>query len=280
MANKHSNLVTLDNKLAQASYSLSLTEQRLIYIILSKIRPDYFRKETEQETNDKIFYNKVVTKEDRFMQGEDFDSTTLFQLSVQDFAEFCDIRLDNARADLIEASTRLLSRKVTVQKETGGFISFNWLQGIEYDEVTDTISLRWSYYILPYIQNLTKFFTKLRLNELLGLRSTYSWKLYQLLLSKKGENNYKKEVVIAYESMLFSLDVPISCREFKFFNSKILQKSMKEVDKVGLLEELKMKKVLKGKKVVGLSFTWLNVEEVLKKRAAEALAKQVIGVVA
>jgi hypothetical protein len=41
-----------------------------------------------------------------------------------------------------------------------------------------------------------------------------------------------------------------------------------------------MKKVLKGKKVIGLSFTWLNVEEVLKKRAVETLAKQVTGVVA
>jgi plasmid replication initiation protein len=280
MSNKHSNLVTLDNKLAQASYSLNLTEQRLLYIILSKIQPDYYRKETEQETNDKIFYNKVVSREVLFVEGDNFDSTTLYQLSVKEYATFCKIDLKDAREALIESANHLFNRKITLQKETGGFVSFGWVQFIEYDEVSDYIGIRWSYGILPYIQNLTKFFTKLRLNELLGLRSTYSWKLYQLLLSKKGENNYKKEVVIAYESMLFSLDVPISCREFKFFNSKILQKSMKEVDKVGLLEELKMKKVLKGKKVVGLSFTWLNVEEVLKKRASEKLAKQVIRVVA
>jgi len=276
MTNKHSNLVTIDNKLAQASYSLSLTEQRLIYIILSKISPDYFRKETETEINDKIFYNKVTTKEDRFIQGDDFDSTTLFQLSVQDFAEFCDIRLDNAREDLIEATARLLSRKVTVQKETGGFVSFNWLQGIEYDEVTDIISLRWSYYILPYIQNLTKYFTKLRLNELLGLKSTYSWKLYQLLLSKKGENNYKRNVEIDFETILFCLNVPISCREFKFFNSKILQKSLKEISKVNLLQELKMEKILKGKKVVGLRFSWLSAKEIAIKRVYEGVVGDVV----
>ena len=50
---------------------------------------------------------------------------------------------------------------------------------------------------------------------------------------------------------------------------------MKELNKVGLLEELKVKKVLKGKKVIMLSFNWLNAEEVKKKRASEQLIKQV-----
>jgi plasmid replication initiation protein len=270
MQSKPSNLVTIDNKLAQASYSLNMSEQRLLFIILSKIRPDYYRKETTQETNDKVFLDKVITKEDLFIQGETVDCTTLYQLSVREYADFCSIDIGDARHELIGAAEHLFNRRITLKEGTNSFCSFGWVQWIRYDEVTDTIGLRWSFGILPYIQNLTKYFTKLKLNSLLGLKSTYSWKLYQLLVSKKGENIYKRNVEIDIESILFSLDVPISCREFKFFNSKILQKSMKEIVSQKLLEELSVEKILKGKKVTGLSFSWLNQEEVDKKRLAKA----------
>lgn len=276
MQSKPSNLVTIDNKLAQASYSLSLTEQRLLFIILSKIKPTFYGHITKEEVDVMSFEEsnrRLLLKDmksNTLTEGDAFDNNTLFTLSVREYATFCNIRLDNAREDLLEAMPYLSKKQVTLKKEDGSLQIFNWLQGIEYEASSDTIGLRWSYYILPYIQNLTKYFTKLKLNSLLGLKSTYSWKLYQLLVSKKGENIYKRNVEIDIESILFALDVPISCREFKFFNSKILQKSMKEIVSQKLLEELKMEKILKGKKVVGLSFSWLNQEEVDKKRLANA----------
>lgn len=262
MQSKPSNLVTIDNKLAQASYSLSLTEQRLIFIILSKIKPSYYGRITKEEVEQLTFEeaNKRLLLNDKksalLTEGDIFDSNTLFSLTVRDYAEFCNIRLDNAREDLLEAIPHLAKRQVTLKKEDSSLQIFNWMQGIEYKAASDTIELRWSYYIIPYIQNLTKYFTKMRLNELLGLRSTYSWKLYQLLLSKKGENIYKKEVEIDFETILFTLDVPVSCREFKFFNSKILQKSLKEISGQNLLKGLFVEKILKGKRVVGLRFEW------------------------
>jgi plasmid replication initiation protein len=262
MQSKPSNLVTIDNKLAQASYSLSLTEQRLLFIILSKIKPTYYGHITKEEVEAMSFEeaNKRLLLNDKksaiLTEGDTFDNNTLFTLSVREYATFCNIRLDNAREDLLEALPHLAKKQVTLRKEDGSLQIFNWLQGIEYDASSDTIGLRWSYYIIPYIQNLTKYFTKLKLNNLLGLRSTYSWKLYQLLISKKGENVYKKNVEIDFESILFTLDVPISCREFKFFNSKILQKSLKEIEKQKLLKDLSVEKMLKGKRVEGLRFSW------------------------
>jgi plasmid replication initiation protein len=266
MSNKPSNIVSIDNKLAQASYSLSLTEQRLLYILLSKIKPSYFRKETKQEVEDKVFSNKGVLKEDLLIKGDMIDCTTLFQLSVKEYATFCEVDMKDAREALIEAATHLLNRKVHLKKEDGSLLSFNWLQGIEYEASSDTISLRWSYYILPYIQNLTSYFTKLRLNELLGLRSTYSWKLYQLLLSKRGENIHKKSVEISYEDILFILAVPESCKEFKVFNSKILQRSMGELVKQKLFEGLVVEKILNCRRVIGLKFSWLGIPKVKQKK--------------
>lgn len=279
MQSKPSNLVSIDNKLAQASYSLNLSEQRLLFIVLSKIAPTHYgwitKEEVEamtlEESNRRLLLNdkrsRVLT------EGTEVDSTTLYYLSVREYADFCNIDIGDARHELIGAVKHLKSREIFLTKEDTSFRGFGWVQYVEYEASSDTIGIRWSYDILPYIQNLTKYFTKLKLNSLLGLKSTYSWKLYQLLVSKKGENIYKRNVEIDIESILFSLDVPISCREFKFFNSKILQKSMKEIVSQKLLEELKMEKILKGKKVVGLSFSWLNQEEVDKKRVYEKMVE-------
>jgi len=281
---KPSNLVTIDNKLAQASYNLNLSEQRLLYILLSKIKPSYYDFITPEEVDSMTqeeAYKRLLLKDKKsriITVGDSIDSTTRYQLSVRDYASFCSINLDDARYELQTAAEQLFNRKVVLRQDDGSTCSFRWVQGIEYDAKTDTVGLYWSIYILPYIQNLTKYFTKLKLNSLLGLKSTYSWKLYQLLLSKKGENNYKKNVEIDFETILFCLDVPKSCQEFKFFNSKILQKSLKEISKQNLLEELKMEKILKGKKVVGLKFSWLNAKEVAVKRTYEGIVKKAEGV--
>lgn len=262
MKNTPSNLISIDNKLAQASYSLNLSEQRLLYILLSKIVPTHYgwitKEEVEvmsyEEMNRRLLTNDK--KSSILTEGTEVDCVTLHKLTVQEYAGFCNITTDDARYTLIESSNHLVNRKITLRKDDGSFCTFGWVQYVEYEASSDTIGIRWSFGILPYIQNLTKYFTKLKLNSLLGLHSTYSWKLYQLLLSKKGENPYKKDIEIDYDSILFCLDVPISCREFKFFNSKILQKSLKEIMKVNLLTELTVKKVLKGRKVTGLVFSW------------------------
>lgn len=278
MQSKPSNLVSIDNKLAQASYSLNLSEQRLLFIVLSKIAPTHYgwitKEEVEamsiEESNRRLLLND---KRSRILtEGTEVDSTTLYYLSVREYSDFCNLDIGDARHELIAAAKHLKSREIFLTKEDNiSFRGFGWVQYVEYEASSDTIGIRWSFDILPYIQNLTKYFTKLKLNSLLGLRSTYSWKLYQLLISKKGENIYKRNVEIDIESILFTLDVPISCREFKFFNSKILQKSMKEIEGQKLLEGFKVEKILKGKKVTGLSFTWLNQEEVEERRKYEKM---------
>lgn len=261
MQSKPSNLVTLDNKLAQASYSLTLSEQRLIFILLSKLRPSYFRKETKRETNDKVFLNKVITKEDLLVQGETVDSFTKYQLSTREYANFCKLALDDARHELRGACDNLFDRELIVREEDGSFRKFRWIHETTYDVKTDTVGLHWSPSILPYISNLERFFCSLRLDKILALSSTYSWKLFTVLSSKKGANNFLKEIIVDYEELLFVLAVPESCKEFKVFNSKILQRVVKEISEKGLLKELVARKVLEGRRVKAVGFSWKPQEE-------------------
>lgn len=239
---------------------MTLAEQRLINILLSKIKPtEYLVKMTVDEVLASPLSLKELedTKSRKKEFGDVVDAVTLHTLSVREYAEFCGIRLDSARQELLDASETLFNRYIHIKHEDGkSFIKFRWVSSIRYDATEDSVSLRWSLDILPYITQLTAFFTKLKLNDLLGLQSTYSWKLYMILKSHKGENNFKKEVTIKVEDLIFELAVPDSCKDFKMLNSRILQKATKELARKAL-PELKMVLNKKGKRVESVS--WLGV---------------------
>lgn len=230
------NLVYLDNKLAQASYSLNLNEQRLLFLSLSKLNQGYKRDNTKHESY-MHEVGKLSTQEYLALQevkGEDFDCTTKFTVSVFDYATTFGIEPSDARKELQAAGDTLVKRYVTLKEENGSYKKFNWVQGVQYDSESDTISFYWTIYIIPYIKDLQNYFTKLKLGKLLQLNSTYSWKLYIILCSKRGENKYK-ELKVSVEDLMFMLDVPNSCKEFKHFNNLILKKVTKEfVTKLGM----------------------------------------------
>ena len=251
------NLVNIDNKLAQASYTMSLAEQRLVFILLSKVKPtEYLVPMTEEDLQQATVEEMQKVKAKKVAYGDVINATDLHTVSVREYAEFCGIRADNARQDLLDVSDTLFNRYIHIKKEDGGFAKFRWVGGVYYDKTEDTVSLRWSVDILPYITKLTQYFTKLRLKDLLGLHSTYSWKLYIILKSHRGENNFKKDVTISVEDLVAELDVPESCKEFKVLNSKILQKATNELKKTAL-PDLKMGFNKKGKRVESVS--WLGV---------------------
>ena len=227
MQKQQTNLVYLDNKLAQASHNLSLSEQRLVFLALSKTHQGYQRNLTKLEEAKHLY--GAIQLEDLNMRvaGEDFDSTTKFTIKVHEYAETCGIRSVDARVELQDACDTLLKRQVTLKEENGNSKKFHWIQGMEYNVSTDSVSFHWTIYIIPYIKDLQNYFTKLKLGKLLQLNSTYSWKLYTILCSKRGENKYV-ELKVSIEDLMFMLDVPESCKEFKHFNNLILKKVTKE----------------------------------------------------
>lgn len=231
------NLVYLDNKLAQASYTLNLSEQRLIFMILGRINQGYKRDNTKHE-NYMHEVGKITTQEylsKQQVKGDVFDSNTLFTITVADFAKVCNLQMTDARKELQEACDNLFNRYFHIKEANGSYEKFRWIRRIKFDTVTDSIGIYWSDDIVPYIKDLESYFVRLQLEKLFQLNSTYSWKLFTILSSKKGENKYKGFQKISVEDLMFMLDVPTSCKEFKHFNNLILKKVAKEFQsKLGL----------------------------------------------
>jgi plasmid replication initiation protein len=228
-------IIYLDNKLAQASYSLNLNEQRLVFLSLSKLNQGYSRRLSKAE--EVKYLNGTINLEDLDLRitGEEFDCTTKFTVSIVDYAKTFALELFNARKELQDAADTLQSRVIKLKEVDGSYDKFGWVQRVVYNAKEDSISIWWSIGIVPYIRDLQNYFTKLKLEQLVDLKSTYSWKLLTALQSKKGENKYKSEIIFELADLYFILDVSNSCKEFKHFNNLVLKKVMKELQtKAGL----------------------------------------------
>jgi plasmid replication initiation protein len=274
---ENKNLVYLDNKLAQASYSLNLSEQRLLFLSLSKTRQGYSRSPTESEKTKHLLGAINLEDLDLYIPSEDFDSTTLFTISILEYAKTFDIRPVDAREELLAACNNLFNRYIVLKETNGSFKRFRWVQGIEYDAKEDFVGFRWSFDIVPYIKDIQNYFTKLKFGKLLFLQSTYSWKLFTFLCSRRGENKYVN-LKASVEELMFVLDVPESCKEFKHFNNLILKKVVKEfISKLGMVDfKIEFEKQGRSiKHVVFKGFTVADGIEYEETRLANAQARGV-----
>jgi len=130
---------------------------------------------------------------------------------------------------------------------------------VEYDREADTVGVRWTEDIIPYISQLACRFTKIPLEEYVELRSTYSWRLKDIVLSRAGEVR-KKDVEFGVKELMQMLCVPESRLSFGALNAKVIKPAVKELVESGM-KELKVEYRKKGREVVGVVFNWETEEE-------------------
>lgn len=212
-------LVVKSNKLVEARQRLSIQEQRLIMLLLSKIRP------------------------------EDLNFLW-YKFRIRDLAKFLGLEASNRiYIDVRKAVRKLIKRVVTLDRN-GRNIDLNWIQAAEYGD-KGSVKLCVNQVLKPYLLNLRSHFTKYSIGYVLHLRSTYSIRIYELL--KRFEN--LGEVVFELDQLKFILGVNMDEYQlYGHFKSKVLLVAQKELaEKTDIAFTFKEGK--EGKKVVGVSFT-------------------------
>lgn len=256
-------LVVMDNDLLRASYKLELTEQRLVASLVSRI---------ESSISEVRNFKTGVVVQGR--DGQELDSREIYSIGVGDFAREWGIPPSDARKDLLKATNVLFKREFTVKITDKKTRKFHWVQMVEYDREADTIGVRWTEDIIPYISQLACRFTKIPLEEYVELRSTYSWRLKDIMLSRAGEVR-KKDVEFGVKELMQMLCVPESRLSFGALNAKVIKPAVKELVKSGM-KELKVEYRKKGREVIGVVFNWETEEERRSRleREAERLAER------
>lgn len=147
-------LVVKSNKLVEARQRLSIQEQRIILLLISKIRP--------------VDLNFLW-----------------YKFQIQDLAKFLGIETSKGiYADVRKAVRKLMKRIVTIDRK-GKNIDLHWIESAAYGE-KGFVKIRINQDLKPYLLNLKDRFTKFYIGYTLHLRSTYSIRIYELM--KRFEN--------------------------------------------------------------------------------------------
>ena len=190
------------NALIEASYRLSIYEQRVVLACISKVRRD-----------------------------EPLTDQKLYRVSAQEIAEMSGTQIGTAYQNLKAASERLFERRVSLHASPNGdgktkVRLTRWVQTIEYDEGGGAVSLRFGTDMVPYLSQLTEQFTRYALADIAKMTSAHAVRLYELLAQWRGAG--EREVSIEWLRDAFQLeDRYPNIRDFKRW---VIEPAIKQVN--------------------------------------------------
>lgn len=218
MSAHHLAKIAKANYLIEASYSLTLQEQRLILACLSKINS-----------------KKEVIKE--------------ITLLASEYSELMNIDIKNAHRELQKASQKIYDRSIVV-KDPEKTEEFRWIQKkIHYEKGEGKIKLFWSDDVLAYIGQLKRRFTTYRLADVANLTTSYAIRLYELLM--QFNSTKQRSIFVTDFRVLFQLEDKYS--SFRDLNKWVIKPALKEINYSSNLEVFYSTRK-QGKNIVELFF--------------------------
>ncbi len=216
--NDDKRVVVKSNYLIEASYRLSLQEQRLILLMVSKIKPD-----------DRNFH--------------------VYQIAIKDFNRIVGIIGEASYQRTKELTKKLLERSLQIIKDNST-LQVSWLSSAEYFEGKGYVELSFDPKLKPYLLQLKEFFTRYRLQHVIRLKSAYSIKLYELL--KQYENIGRRK--IGLDELRHKLGLkPDEYPLYANFKQKILSRVQTELNAFTDLSFSTIEQKY-GRKVIGIVF--------------------------
>jgi len=217
-------IATKSNHLIQASYKLTLNEQRLMLMAISKLFP-----------------KKPMT------------SQRIQRITALEYSKMFDVGVKNAYRDIKQASDRLLVRLIkTYDKDPAkkGYYKFQWASKVYYSKKEGYVDITFHEDIAPYLTMLSSgFYTKIEVNKLSGIRSTYAIRLYELL------KQYKKtgERYISLKDFRDWCEIKNKYKVYSDLKKRVINPAILELEeKANLI--ITWEEIKKARKVTGFNF--------------------------
>lgn len=151
---KAKQLIIKSNKLVEASYRLTVSEQRLTYMLISQIKKD----------------------------DDDFKE---YKLKVAEIVEFLGLKGQSSYSELKKITRGLISKVITIYEDDGALQS-SWFASVKYHDNEGALSLYFAPRLRPYLLKLKEKFTKFEIKNVVQLKSAYSMRIYELLKQYEG----------------------------------------------------------------------------------------------
>jgi plasmid replication initiation protein len=238
--------IVKSNHIIEASYRLSVAEQRVILSAISQVRRD-----------------RPVTDE------------VLYSVSAAELSELCGTDPKTAYRDLQDAAERLQTRRVTLTLEPDGKTirtkrrsTIVWVQRIDYVDQEGRVELRFGKDILPYLTGLQREFTRYALSDVARMTSAYGIRLYELIVQWRGG---KREIELA--DLRRWLQLEDRYPSIKDFKVRVLDPAVEQINKHSpMLLTWNQRKT--GRKVTHIVFEYSD--KSTKRAAAMARKKKAL----
>jgi len=210
-------IVYKDNYLIEASYKLTLVEQRLMIYCISRLNPDKPQRE--------------------------------LTISVEDFIkQFPDMSKKHAYTQIKQAIDSIGERWIKV-KDPKRTKEFRWISSKEYYHDHGSAAISFSTEVMPYLCQLEKQFTKYQLRNISAFKRIYSIRLYELLTQYRT----LKSRILSVSDLRIALQLDNKFSEFKELKRKVIEPSIKEINEKSDLS-IEYELIKKGRSIDSIKF--------------------------
>ena len=218
-------LVVKDNALINASFNLSLVEQRLMLLAITEAR------ELPELTID-----------------------TRIEIRVKDYSDQFNVRANNAYEDLKEAVDSLFNRQFSYyDKERDEHLRSRWIHTSSYIDNKGYLVLFFTPVVISMISRLQDQFTKYLLDQVSNFKSKYSIRLYEIVSQWLNNGGLSKKYGIDELRAMLGLEED-EYKTMSLFKKNVLDKAVKEIiDKSHLYIEYKQYR--KGRSISHIKFS-------------------------
>jgi len=233
---KDSRLVVKDNSLIDASFNLSLVEQRLMLLAIVEAR------ELDKLTPETPIEIKATAYRDQYKTDD-----------------------SNAYSQLADASKQLFNRQFSYidrYADTDAVTVSRWVNEVTYVNDKGMVVMYLNRNVISMISRLEANFTQYLLEQVSEFKSKYSIRLYELLIKYRDIGTSKKFEIAELRSKLGLED-----NEYKLnavFKRDVLDKAVKEInDKADI--QIKYEQFKEGRKVSHILFKFIKKKEKKQK---------------
>ena len=223
--------VVKGNELIQKTrFQLSITEQKTIAYICSMIKP--------------------VEAIDR-AKGKAYQLE--YEFNIRDYCKVCGIDYNAGKnyADVKATLQKLRDRSTWMEMEDGTESLVSWLNKARTNKKSGIAHIRLDEDLVPYLFDLKEKFTQYQLYNVLGMKSSFSVRLYELL--KSYEIRKTKTFDLDDLKHILMVEDVKSYKDFSLFRKKVLEQAQKEINELTDIN-IEFEPIHKGRKVVKVMF--------------------------
>lgn len=229
-------MVVKGNDLIQKNrFSLSLTEQKTVAYICSMIEP---------------------------MQTEVSGFKLEYEFKIREYSKICGIDYDSGQNYQYVKDTlkKLRDKSMWMTLPDGSETPVSWIDRVTTNKRSGLAHIRIDDRLVPYLFDLKQQFTQYQLYNILGMKSAFSVRIYELMKSYSFRHTI--ELNLDELKHLLNVEDVKSYNNYKDFRVKVLEKAQEEINELTDIN-MSFEPIKTGRKVTSIRFT---IEEKFKSR--------------